>query len=186
MRSYLLSERDAGRAGDLTDLDLQDVLNQRLANEVFTCELRRLSDVMRAEGISHIDLLKVDVEKSECDVFAGVDAEHWRSIQQVVAEVHDVDDNLAWVVSLLERHKFEVAVDQDTSIAASGMHNVYARRVDAPTHSVDQTFSAPRWAGPEKLKRTLRLTWTLTCPSPSSRQFRVYGQAAGDTERQGG
>ena len=166
VRSYLLAERNAGRAGDLTDLDLQDVLNQRLVSEVFACELRRLSDVMRAEGVSHIDLLKVDVEKSERDVFAGVDAEHWRCIRQVVAEVHDVDDNLAWVVGLLERHGFEVAVDQDASIAPSGMHNVYAKRVDAPAHSRDQVVSAQCWAGPEKLKRTLRTHLDSHLPEP--------------------
>jgi amino acid adenylation domain-containing protein/FkbM family methyltransferase len=164
--SFLLTERDAGRAGDLTDLDLQDVLDQRLASEVFTCELKRLSDVMRAEGVSHIDLLKIDVEKSERDVFAGVDAEHWRCIRQVVAEVHDVDDNLAWVVGLLERHGFDVAVDQDTSIAAAGMHNVYAKRADAPTLSCDQVVAAPRWAGPEKIKRTLRAHLAAHLPEP--------------------
>ncbi|ARO27477.1 hypothetical protein CO659_06225 [Rhizobium sp. S9] len=166
VRSYLLAERDAGRAGDLTDLDLQDVLNQRLESEVFTCKLMRLSDVIRAEGVSHIDLLKVDVEKSERDVLAGVDTEHWRCIRQVVAEVHDVDDSLAWVVSLLERHGFEVTVDQDTSIAAAGMYNVYAKRVDAPIHSGDQAIARPRWAGPEKLKRTLRTHLAAHLPEP--------------------
>ncbi|HXA27608.1 MAG TPA: FkbM family methyltransferase [Candidatus Angelobacter sp.] len=56
-----------------------------------------------------VDLLKVDVEGAELDVLHGIDARHWPLIRQVVMEVQDLDDRLAQVCDLLERHGLQPA-----------------------------------------------------------------------------
>jgi natural product biosynthesis luciferase-like monooxygenase protein/amino acid adenylation domain-containing protein/FkbM family methyltransferase len=86
-------------------------LDDRFRAEVFVRPLRTLSAVIREEGIERIDLLKVDVEKSEYDVLRGIEDEHWPRIRQVAMEV-DTDELLERVGALLERHRFELLVDR--------------------------------------------------------------------------
>ena len=62
---------------ELPEAALRELVQDRLASERFSCELRTLSEVIAAEGIACIDLLKVDVEKSELDVLLGVEAADW-------------------------------------------------------------------------------------------------------------
>src|SRR6185369_3988283 len=73
-----------------------------------------------------IDLLKIDAEKSELDVLAGLAEEDWPRVRQMVIETQEAD--LRNVVELLERHGFEVAVESDTAVAEGGLCNVFARR----------------------------------------------------------
>ena len=40
-------------------------------------QLTTLSDVLREENVTRIDLLKIDVEKSEMDVLLGIDEQDW-------------------------------------------------------------------------------------------------------------
>jgi hypothetical protein len=99
-----------------------------MGTEQVVCQLRSLSDVIREEGIDRIDLLKVDVEKSELDLLAGINSEDWPKIQQMVMEVHNVDQRLERIVSLIEGHGFEVTVDQDDWFSETSNHNLYAVR----------------------------------------------------------
>jgi FkbM family methyltransferase len=98
----------------------------RLRNAVHaTCRLRRVSTVMREEGIARIDLLKVDVEKSELEVLRGIEAADWPRIRQVVGEIHDPEGGRVETIrALLGGHGFTVHVDQ----AADGIFNFYALR----------------------------------------------------------
>ncbi|HET9225475.1 MAG TPA: condensation domain-containing protein, partial [Thermoanaerobaculia bacterium] len=75
-------------------------------------------------------------------------------------EVHDVDGRLQRALSLLQRHGFEVAVEQDRMLTRTGLYNLYARRPGE-----ERTASAPRpreraWTSPGQLvadvKETLR------------------------------
>ncbi|MET0395684.1 MAG: amino acid adenylation domain-containing protein [Longimicrobiaceae bacterium] len=91
-------------------------LDDRFRAEVFVRPLRTLSAVIREEGIERIDLLKVDVEKSEYDVLRGIEDEHWPRIRQVAMEV-DTDELLERVSALLERHGFELLVDRQPIVA---------------------------------------------------------------------
>ena len=59
----------------LPDALVADLLAHRLRGEHVTCEVKTLSDVIREQAIERIDLLKVDVEKSEVDVLAGIHPE---------------------------------------------------------------------------------------------------------------
>lgn len=97
--------------------------------ERVACQLRRLSDVIQEQQIQKIDLLKVDVEKSELAVLSGIDAADWAKIQQVVVEVHNVDDRVKTVTNLLKQHGFtKVIVEQEALFEGSENFNLYALR----------------------------------------------------------
>jgi hypothetical protein len=93
--------------------------------------LETVSNVIEESAIRSIDLLKIDVENSEWEVLAGVDRADWARINQVVLEVHDIDDRLRRVLALLEDHHFDVVADQDDWGAGFGVFNVYARKPEA-------------------------------------------------------
>jgi FkbM family methyltransferase len=93
------------------------------------CPLQTVSDVMRAQQLQAIDLLKIDCEGGELDVLMGIDLEHWPHIRQVVAEVHDVDGRLEQVLQLLERGGLsEIVLDKEPGFEETALVNVYARR----------------------------------------------------------
>jgi hypothetical protein len=90
-------------------------LDERFQAVEFECRLRTLSGVIREEGIDRIDLLKVDVEKSEYDVLMGIDDEHWPLIRQLSMEV-DTEELLAKISALLDRHGYEYVTDRYVTI----------------------------------------------------------------------
>lgn len=88
--------------------------------------------MIRDNGIPVIDLLKVDVEKSELDVLRGIEPEHWPIIRQIVAEVHDIDGRLDTVVGLLRDRGFRTSVEATDDLAGTGMYSVHAARPTPP------------------------------------------------------
>eukprot|EP00898_Chlorokybus_atmophyticus_P000155 jgi/Chlat1/113/Chrsp1S08789 len=78
----------------------------------YNCQMRTLSSFIRDNDIRLISLLKVDVEGMEFDVLKGLEEAHWRLVQQVVVEVHDVGDRLHQVQQLLTANGMRVATDQ--------------------------------------------------------------------------
>jgi FkbM family methyltransferase len=106
----------------------EDFFAERLRSEVFDCPLRTLSDVLREEGVERIDLLKVDVEKSEAQVLAGIRELDWYRIEQIAAEVHDIDQRLAEIRHDLESRGFTLTFEQDDLYVGSDRYNVYAVR----------------------------------------------------------
>lgn len=105
-----------------------DLLEERFRAETFRCQLRPLSQVIYEHQVQRIDLLKVDVQKSELQVLQGIDESDWPRIRQVVLEVHDVDGGLDRVTSLLSRHGFDITPEQDDMYAGSKLYNLYATR----------------------------------------------------------
>ncbi len=88
-----------------------------------------ISEALRELEVERIDLLKLDVEKSELDVLEGIAEDDWPKIRQVVAEVHDIDGRVTTVSELLENHGFEhVVVEQEAGYRNSNIWNFYARR----------------------------------------------------------
>ena len=92
------------------------------------CEVKPLSLVLEEQQIERIDLLKVDVERAELDVLAGIEERHWPAIRQVVAEVHDEGGRLDLVRSDLENRGFTVVTDQDHWLRSTGVFALFARR----------------------------------------------------------
>jgi amino acid adenylation domain-containing protein/FkbM family methyltransferase len=153
---FLANALDDGGSGAAELLQHADeLLAGRFAGQHVTCELRRLSDVIREQGVSRIDLLKIDVERAELDVLHGIDEAVWPAIQQLVIEVHDrVEDHhsrLAQVVALLERRGFAVETVEDRRMRGTGVYNCYARRVAA---GADLAASGAASAGRPALNRT--------------------------------
>jgi natural product biosynthesis luciferase-like monooxygenase protein/FkbM family methyltransferase len=116
-RSLILDWLEASGAGaSVTTEQIDEAIREHLRTEVFPVELVSLSDVLREQGIEHVDLLKVDAEKSEADILAGLSAEDWAKIDQVVLEAHS-DELLEKVSRRLREHGFTIAVD-DFAVAA--------------------------------------------------------------------
>ena len=64
--------------------------------------------------------MKIDVERAELDVVRGVEAQHWPLIDQVVAEVHDLEGSLQAFVEVLKRAGFtSIRCQQDPALAGS-------------------------------------------------------------------
>ncbi|MDH4101472.1 MAG: FkbM family methyltransferase [Nitrospirota bacterium] len=94
-----------------------------------TCRLSTISDIIDKHGIERIDLLKIDVEKSEVDIMEGIVQEDWPKIEQIVLEVHDFDGGLCEKMdSLLKEKGFMTIVEQDEHFGSLYTPNIYARR----------------------------------------------------------
>ena len=114
---------------------MDEIIQQRVNGIPVICNLKTISQVMREEGIKRIDLLKIDVEKSELDVLRGIAREDWPKIRQVVIEAHDVNGQLQQVTQVLRGHGFNVLAEQDNYLRGSSLYNVYASRVQLNTEN---------------------------------------------------
>ncbi len=105
------------------------LIRRAFVTEKVACPIRTVSEVIREQQVSRIDLLKVDVEKAEWDVLQGIEAADWPLIRQVVVEVHDLDGRLAQVTALLKENGFpNIVVEQEPLFRGSEIYNLYARR----------------------------------------------------------
>jgi FkbM family methyltransferase len=145
---------------------LDAVLTNSLTSERFTCRMKTLSDVIHENAIQRIDLLKIDVEKGELDVLAGIENADWSKIKQLVIEVHDIEDRLTRITELLERHDYSVTIEQDALLEGSGLYNVYASRTlqhrETSNTNIETTAA---WNSPNLLLNDLRRLLTEKLPS---------------------
>lgn len=134
LRTIMLSHLKEGRTGmDRVWKHADDLLEERLRSESFKCKLRTLSDVIQEYHVRQIDLLKIDVQKSEMDVLAGIADEDWKNIRQIVVEVHDLENRLESIVSMLQGYGYSVEIEQETQYEGSINFNLYATRKTALT-----------------------------------------------------
>lgn len=94
----------------------------------FQCPVRTLSDVLAEARVERIDLLKIDVEKAEAEVIAGIAGRDWPRIRQVVVEVHDSDGRLAALRAKLSDLGYTTEVEQDPVLASTEIWTLYAKR----------------------------------------------------------
>jgi phthiocerol/phenolphthiocerol synthesis type-I polyketide synthase E len=162
LRLMMEKEREAGveGVGELMDF-ADDLLEARFRSESFQCRLRPLSSVVAECEVEWIDLLKIDVQKAELEVLAGLREEHWPIVGQIVMEVHDLDGRLERIARLLEERGFRVAVEQDELLRGSVLYNLFAvregwREAASPARAV----LGVRYAAPEsELERGLAEIW---------------------------
>lgn len=133
--------READLGGEEDDDYVDEWLSDRVEGEAVDCELRTLSDVIDEQGLEHVDLLKVVVQKSEWDVLMGVREEHWPRIRGLVAEVYDIDGRVDRMRDFLAGRGFTVAIEQAPLFAGSVVHLMYAVR---PRSDGDRAAGARR------------------------------------------
>src|SRR5579872_112027 len=75
-KTYMVNSGVSARNADL-------FLGFLFKKETFPCRLRTLSEIVDEESVTRIDLLKVDAERSEREVLAGIRSEHWDMIRQI-------------------------------------------------------------------------------------------------------
>jgi amino acid adenylation domain-containing protein/FkbM family methyltransferase len=109
---------------------LEELLTDKFKSETFEVPLRTLSDVIKENHIENIDLLKINVEKSEWDVLTGIAESDWHKIHQIALEVHDIENRLEQVIALFEKQDYHIVVEQDWSLdeTAKTNHYIYAIR----------------------------------------------------------
>jgi FkbM family methyltransferase len=130
VKTYLRQRLQAAGTAAAPEAVLEDIAQSSLAGERYDCTLRTLSDVMAEHRIERIDLLKIDVERSELDVLRGIADADWPKIRQVVVEVDNGNGQLAVVENLLRTHGFALTVEQEQSLRDTAIYMVYAARAE--------------------------------------------------------
>lgn len=120
-----LSER-LGTAG------VGQLVREKLEYTDITCPLDTLSNLIDREALEYIDVLKIDVEKSEADVLNGIREEHWPLIGQIVVEVHDINGRLERLKGLLQARGYSCTVSRDALLKGTSLCNLYAWREGLP------------------------------------------------------
>ncbi len=128
----LAKTKNLGGLAPLTQEEelLEELLTDKFKSETFEVPLRTLSEIIKENHIENIDLLKINVEKSEWDVLAGIAEEDWQKIHQIALEVHDIENRLEQVIALFEKQGYHIVVEQDWSLdeTAKTNHYIYAIR----------------------------------------------------------
>ncbi|WP_327035381.1 non-ribosomal peptide synthetase [Micromonospora ureilytica] len=140
IKRFLANERDAGAQTRDVLLDrVDELLAERFAGRELTVPVRPLSAVLDELAPERIDLLKIDVQRAEADVLAGLEDRHWPLIAQVAMEVHDApgtdtDGRLAALAATFEARGFQVVTRQDDLLAGTDRHTLHAVR---PEYAAD-------------------------------------------------
>jgi amino acid adenylation domain-containing protein/FkbM family methyltransferase len=139
VKSYIRGQADGS---DLTNDEVDEILEDRIQSVQMDCTLKTISSVIKEHSIEKIDFLKIDVEKSELDVIFGIADKDWQKIKQIVIEVHDVDNKMRVICEILESQGFTMEVDQDEILGNDSIiYNIYARRKQDDGNS-DEVASA--------------------------------------------
>ncbi|MFD0000459.1 amino acid adenylation domain-containing protein, partial [Nocardia sp. NPDC127526] len=162
LESFLHNEFNE-QSRDVGDSYVDQLIDDRLDFVQVEVPVRTLSHIIEEHGISHIDLLKIDVEGSELDALLGIDAPHWPLIDRMVIEVHDVEDRLARIEDLLRANGFTVDARVSPNVIGTDLHIVYAiRNTLAPSSGPAQTETGDllepdeKWCAPAALGKLMR------------------------------
>lgn len=134
LASYFAAQRN-----DENNEDLSAMIAEVLEGQTLECEMHTLAELLQKEDVSQIDLLKIDVEKAELDVLNGIDAELWNKVQQMVVEVHDINNRLALIEDMLKQRGFNTLTDRNDDMTETNMFTVYASR--QPIATEDRVLS---------------------------------------------
>lgn len=127
VKNYVFNQESEPLNNEQLAAEIGELIDGRLHERSEPAQLRTLSSVIAEEGIERIDLLKINVEKSELDVLRGLSPGDWPKIRQLVIEV-DLQCNVGPITALLEQHGYEVLVEQDPLLRKTELCYVYAIR----------------------------------------------------------
>jgi amino acid adenylation domain-containing protein/FkbM family methyltransferase len=127
VRQFMLNQ-DAGFNGAAGLIEeAGEMLSDRFASTGIDVDIRPLSGIIDELGLQSIDLLKINAEKSEAEVLAGIREEHWRMIKQIVMEI-DLKSNREVILPVLDRHGFEMEIIQDELLRGTELCYLYAAK----------------------------------------------------------
>ena len=110
------------------EADAARLAEKRHQVQYVECRTVTVSELIAQTGVDRVDLMKIDVEKAEMEVLAGIDEADWPRIGALVVEVHDVGGRLNEVAARLSGLGFVVDVEQEARLADTDMHMVFATR----------------------------------------------------------
>jgi len=127
VKNYVFNQQAESLPSEQFAAEVGAVIDNRLRAKTVTAQLRTLSSFIAEQGLDRIDLLKINVEKSELDVLRGLAPADWPKVRQLVIEV-DQRENLEPITTMLEGHGFDVLVEQDPLLRKTDLCYVYAIR----------------------------------------------------------
>ncbi|MDX8348120.1 amino acid adenylation domain-containing protein [Cognatiyoonia sp. IB215446] len=84
------------------------LVESRMSSETVPTETRRLASLLEEHGVDRVDLLKVDVQRGEDLVLAGLDDAAWSKIEQVVVEHQEPSGTGGVIAEILASKGFSV------------------------------------------------------------------------------
>src|SRR5262249_37123375 len=105
-----------------------ELLAGKFETQTYQCRLKTISQVISEQHIERIDLLKIDVERSELDVLEGIAEDDWPRIKQIVVEVDAAEGRLDCVVKLLQDHGYEFEIEQSELLKHTSLYKLFARQ----------------------------------------------------------
>ncbi|MEH1889739.1 MAG: amino acid adenylation domain-containing protein [Nostoc sp.] len=164
LKSFLFKQQNIGENDTgVSSQAIDELLAEKLQSQQFTCHLRTISEVMDEHGVEKIDLLKIDVEKSERDVLFGIQQKDWQKIQQIVVEVHNINGRLEEIADLLKENGYDLTIEQDAVLENTGLYNIYAKRASIKQYQRQESGSSlvsdsvkPTWSSSSLLLSEVR------------------------------
>lgn len=130
VRNYVFNQDAESGHDQRLAAEVGELIEGRLRERKEIAQLRTLSSIIAEANLDRIDLLKVNVEKSELDVLRGLGPADWPKIRQMVIEV-DLEENVEPITTLLTQHGYDVLVEQDPLLRKTELCYVYAIRPSA-------------------------------------------------------
>jgi len=142
--------RQSGEAPP-TAAEIDTILNERFRGEPVACRLRTISQIINERRLDRVDLLKLDVERSELDALRGIEEGDWLKIRQIVIETHGGPDETEAIAGMLRRRGFSVSVEQEQALQRTVVSMLFAVRGEGreadvtriPTRANPMPDSAP-------------------------------------------
>jgi amino acid adenylation domain-containing protein/FkbM family methyltransferase len=149
---------------ELADL-ARSLESEQLSGRFIDRPVKRLSTVIRELGLERIDLLKIDVERSEHDVLAGIDKENWPIIRRVVLEAEEISGtDVSDIVMQLRSVGFEIVTRPVHRLQANSLVIIDACRNGVDSNSVEAPLS-PSQTFEELSEAILKTFLARTLPS---------------------
>jgi amino acid adenylation domain-containing protein/FkbM family methyltransferase len=121
-------EQAKGEESSLIENHIEMMTEDSMHSEDYECQLLSFSEIVEKHQIEKVDLLKIDVERSELDVITGIEDKHWGIIKQIVIEVHQDGASLDYVKQLLAAKGFICFTKQEDALVGTNLYNIYAVR----------------------------------------------------------
>ncbi|MEN5196995.1 amino acid adenylation domain-containing protein [Sphingobacterium faecium] len=116
-------------SNSFTEEQIKTIVQNELVSEKIECKVKTLSSIIKENDINQIHLLKIDVEKSEYEVLNGINENDWNKIDQLVIEIHNIENRLSLITKLLENKNFKIiSTEQIKEFEGTNLYNLYAKK----------------------------------------------------------